>query len=124
FKHHPTDVIGGAIVGLCIAIFAAVRVGTYLWSFGVYCETVDETKKDRLPQDERVPIPGIERRQNGVSRGNDQIQLETIQGYRQQPITNSFYNSRPYNDNSISMTEPRSASNGTFNGVRRVSPSQ
>ncbi|CAF3290214.1 unnamed protein product [Rotaria socialis] len=124
FKHHPTDVIGGAIVGLCIAIFAAVRVGTYLWSFGVYCETVDETKKDRLPQDERVPIPGIERKQNGVSRGNDQIQLETIQGYRQQPITNSFYNSRPYNDNSISMTEPRSASNGTFNGVRRVSPSQ
>ena len=96
-----------------------MRVGTYLWSFGVYCETVDETKKDRLPQDERVPIPGIETRQNGALRGNDQIQLETIQHHRQLPIANSVYNNRPYSDNGIPVAGPRH----TSNGARRVSPS-
>lgn len=76
FKHHATDVIGGALIGTCIAIFSAVRVGTYLWQFSVYCETDDETKKDRLPKDERIKIPGVETKQSGKLRSqNEPLEL-------------------------------------------------
>ncbi|CAF0823964.1 unnamed protein product [Didymodactylos carnosus] len=59
-KHHPTDVIGGAIIGFSIAIFTAVRVGTYLWSLSVYCETNEETEKDQLPKEKRIPAPELD----------------------------------------------------------------
>ncbi|CAF1052227.1 unnamed protein product [Rotaria sordida] len=77
FKHHATDVIGGSLIGFCIAIFTAVRVGTYLWTFSVYCETEEETKKDRLPKDERVTIPGIETNPSGTLRSNGPDQTIT-----------------------------------------------
>ncbi|UJR14854.1 hypothetical protein I4U23_001839 [Adineta vaga] len=85
FKHHATDVIGGAIIGFCIAVFAVIRVGTYLWSFSVYCETEEETKKDRLPKEERIQVPGVETKQSGALRSNDHIQLETINHQNHSP---------------------------------------
>ncbi|CAF3897689.1 unnamed protein product [Rotaria sordida] len=124
-KHHATDVIGGAIIGFCIAVFAAIRVGTYLWSFGVYCETVDETKKERLPEDERVPIPGIETKQSGALRSNDQIQLENTHEQRQPPIIHSRNNTRSHYDSGISVIEQKNTLNSKFHGGgggRRVSP--
>ena len=39
----------------------------------VYCETDSETKKDRLPKDERVTIPGVETKQSGALRSNQLI---------------------------------------------------
>ncbi|CAF4095797.1 unnamed protein product [Rotaria sp. Silwood2] len=122
-KHHASDVIGGAIIGFCIAVFAAVRVGTYLWSFSVYCETIDETKKDHLPQDERVPIPGIETKPSGELRSNDQMQLENINQHRQPPIIHTPHNTKSYYDNGISVREQKNTSNSIFHGGRRVSPS-
>ncbi|CAF0889064.1 unnamed protein product, partial [Didymodactylos carnosus] len=68
-KHHPTDVIGGALIGFSIAIFTAVRVGTYLWSLSVYCETDEETEKDRLPKEERIPVPGVDSSNRGSEPG-------------------------------------------------------
>ncbi|CAF3684099.1 unnamed protein product [Rotaria sp. Silwood1] len=122
-KHHATDVIGGAIIGFCIAVFAAVRVGTYLWSFSVYCETVDETKKERLPENERVPIPGIETKQSGALRSNNQMQLESIQHQRQPPpIVHTRNNMKPYYDNGVTVSEQKHTSNAIFHGGRRVSP--
>jgi len=50
----------------------AVRVGTYLWTFSVYCETDEETKKDRLPKEERITIPGVETKTSGALRSNEQ----------------------------------------------------
>ncbi|UJR31856.1 hypothetical protein I4U23_019331 [Adineta vaga] len=71
YKHHATDVIGGALIGFCIAVFSAVRVGTYLWKLSVYCETENETEKDRLPKEERITIPGVETKQSGDLRSRD-----------------------------------------------------
>jgi hypothetical protein len=53
-------------------------VGTYLWSFSVYCETEEETEKDRLPKEERIPIPGVETKQSGALRSHNQIQLDPL----------------------------------------------
>lgn len=58
--------------------FKAVRVGTYLWTFSVYCETDEETKKDRLPKNERITIPGLETNKSGQLRSNDPYQ-QTIE---------------------------------------------
>ncbi|CAF3707388.1 unnamed protein product [Rotaria sp. Silwood1] len=77
YKHHATDVIGGSLIGFCIAVFTAVRVGTYLWTFSVYCETDEETEKDRLPKDERITIPGVETKPSGGLRSNEQDQTIT-----------------------------------------------
>jgi len=71
FKHHPTDVIGGALIGFCIAVFTAVRVGTYLWNLSVYCETEEETEKDRLPKEERITVPGVETKPSGELRSQE-----------------------------------------------------
>lgn len=86
--------IGGSLIGFCIAVFTvstwnifsllhhclhhvqAVRVGTYLWELSVYCETDDETKKDRLPKDERITIPGVETKQSGELRSGQAAQEE------------------------------------------------
>lgn len=91
--------IGGSLIGFCIAVFTvsiwkyfhflfycldpfqAVRVGTYLWELSVYCETDDETKKDRLPKDERITIPGVETKQSGELRSS-QAALEEDQSAR------------------------------------------
>lgn len=56
-------------------------MGTYLWSFSVYCETEEETKKDRLPKDERVPVPGVETRQSGGLRSDEHIPMETVHAH-------------------------------------------
>jgi len=111
YKHHPTDVIGGALIGFCIAVFAAIRVGTYLWSFSVYCETEDETRKDRLPKEERVPIPGVETKQSGALRGSNSIQLEETNYQQQHPTI-----TRPRNNNQ------KNAFQSVSTGGRRVAP--
>ncbi|CAM4762196.1 unnamed protein product [Rotaria magnacalcarata] len=77
YKHHATDVIGGALIGFCVAVFAAVRVGTYLWSFSVYCETDDETAKDHLPKEERINIPCLESQAPGGVRSNEPVRSVT-----------------------------------------------
>ncbi|CAF4365334.1 unnamed protein product, partial [Rotaria magnacalcarata] len=77
YKHHATDVIGGALIGFCVAVFAAVRVGTYLWSFSVYCETDDETAKDHLPKEERINIPCLESQAPGGVRSNEPVRSGT-----------------------------------------------
>ena len=46
-------------------------MGTYLWSFSVYCETEEETKKDRLPKEERITVPGVETKKSGELRSNE-----------------------------------------------------
>lgn len=107
YKHHATDVIGGSIIGFCIAVFAAVRIGTYLWSFSVYCETEDETKKDRLPQNERVSIPGIETRQTGALRSNEQ-----------------HTTTRPRHMNSEGHNGQRNLAHSISPGGKRVAPAQ
>jgi hypothetical protein len=48
-----------------------VRVGTYLWNSSIYCETEEETKKDVLPKDERIAVPGVETKKSGELRTND-----------------------------------------------------
>jgi hypothetical protein len=58
--------------------FKAVRVGTYLWQFSVYCETDEETEKDRLPKEERITIPGIETKSSGALRSNEQTRDEHL----------------------------------------------
>ncbi|CAF1099494.1 unnamed protein product [Adineta ricciae] len=125
FKHHPTDVIGGAIIGFCIAVFAAVRVGTYLWSFSVYCETEDETEKDRLPDEERIPVPAVKTKQNGSLRVDDHLQLESI---HQSPTMSRARNSistRSTYDNNSSMQPNQHHRSGPYpmgsNG-RRIAP--
>ncbi len=96
-------------------IIQAVRIGSYLWSFSVYCETEDETKKDRLPKEERVQIPGIETRQSGGLRSNESGQLETHP-------TRSRYSNRSAYDNGIApIQEPTQPISG---GGRRVVPIQ
>ncbi|CAF3466850.1 unnamed protein product [Rotaria socialis] len=89
YKHHPTDVIGGALIGFCIAVFTAVRVGTYLWSFSVYCETEDETAKDRLPKEERINLPCLESQAPGGARSNEPVRSVT-QGSQQQRVASSI----------------------------------
>lgn len=79
----------------------AVRVGTYLWTFSVYCETDEETKKDRLPKDERITIPGVETKTSGEIRSQDeslQDQLTTTARSR-----NNNNNNRSDYDNVASM---------------------
>ena len=56
----------------------AVRVGTYLWSFSVYCETEDETKKDRLPKEERITVPGVETKKTGELRSHEGAQQQAL----------------------------------------------
>lgn len=62
----------------------------------VYCETDEETKKDRLPKDERVTIPGVETKQSGALRSS-QAQMEEEQTTRSRNGNRSDY------DNVVSM---------------------
>ncbi|CAF1425527.1 unnamed protein product [Adineta steineri] len=123
FKHHPTDVIGGAILGFSIAVFTAVRIGTYLWSFSVYCETEDETEKDRLPKEERVPVPGIETKQSGALRSNDNIELESFHHKHRLPATRSLYDNQLHNENGYTMRpHHRTILHPIPAGARRIAP--
>jgi len=101
FKHHATDVIGGALIGFCIAIFTAVRVGTYLWTFSVYCETEEETKKDRLPKEERITIPVIETKASGALRKSEQTQDE------QQAASERVHNETRSNYDNVASVQPQ-----------------
>ncbi|CAF1328146.1 unnamed protein product [Adineta ricciae] len=117
YKHHATDVIGGALIGFCIAVFSAVRVGTYLWDLSVYCETEDETQKDRLPKEERITIPGVETKRTGELRSGDSGQES-----RSRNVNRSNY------DNVTSM-QPHEQHRGVSNivktaGGQRPSPSR
>lgn len=103
-------------------IIQAVRVGTYLWSFSVYCETEDETKKDRLPRGERVPIPGLETRQSGGLRSNDSGQLESGSYQREIPPQHSRHSNRSTYDNGMSVQQPKTVSHSIAPGGRRVAP--
>ncbi|CAF3306139.1 unnamed protein product [Rotaria sp. Silwood2] len=111
YKHHATDVIGGSLIGFCIAIFTAVRVGTYLWTFSVYCETDQETKKDRLPKDERITIPGVETHPSGVLRSNEQDQTITE---RERSSNRSNY------DNVVSMNAQQPHHRPASNNVKPI----
>lgn len=102
--------------------FQAVRIGTYLWSFSVYCETEDETKKDRLPREERVPIPGLEIRQSGGLRSNDSGQLESGSYQQEIPSQHSRHVNRTAYDNGMPMRQPKSVSQTITGSGRRVAP--
>ena len=98
-------------------MFQAVRVGTYLWDLSVYCETEDETKKDRLPKEERITIPGVETRQTGELRSGDSAQES-----RSRNVNRSNY------DNVTSM-QPHEQHRGVSNivktaGGQRPSPTR
>ena len=99
----------------------AVRVGTYLWSFSVYCETEDETKKDRLPKDERVPVAGLETTQTGSLRGNEQLQLEPAH-YLRSSYAPQYYQRPPIVDNESSSTQPKGFVHAISGGGGRVAP--
>lgn len=43
-----------------------------MWTFSVYCETEEETKKDRLPKDERITILGVESPSSDPTNSNQQ----------------------------------------------------
>ncbi len=91
----------------------------------MYCETEDETKKDRLPRDERVAIPGIETRQSGGLRANDAGPLESGSFQNEIPSQQSRYGNRSTADNGIPMRQPKSISQTiTGTGNRRVAPSK
>lgn len=109
YKHHATDVIGGALIGFCIAIFTAVRVGTYLWTLSVYCETEEETKKDRLPKEERITVPGVETKPSGELRSTNL----TDDSYTRARPTNNRSN---YDNVATNVAAQRMAN------VQRVSP--
>lgn len=94
-----------------------------MWSFSVYCETEDETKKDRLPDDERVHVPGLEIRQNGSSRFNDDTQLANSYYKRQPYTTQSSYGNRSQYGNGTNVQSKHNSSNSTHNQISRVSPS-
>ena len=81
----------------------------------VYCETEDESKKDRLPKEERIQIPGIETKPSGSLRTDEQIQHEG-------PATRSRQNTRTMNDNGMSMSQPKSLAHAVGGGGRRVAP--
>lgn len=117
YKHHATDVIGGSLIGFCIAIFTAVRVGTYLWKFSVYCETEEETKKDRLPKEERIKVPGVETKPSGELRSINPSE----ENYTRARPTNNRSN---YDNVSTNPTAQRtiSPSSGRTADVQRVSP--
>ena len=92
-----------------------------MWSFSVYCETEDETKKDRLPRNERAVIPGIETRQSGGLRTNDSGPLDSDSYQNEQ----SRHGNRINYDNGIPMRPPKSISQSVTNtGSRRVAPAK
>jgi hypothetical protein len=96
-----------------VLVFQAVRVGTYLWKFSVYCETDDETKKDRLPKDERITVPGVESKQSGELRSGPSAEG----GTRARTGNRSNY------DNVTRSQQPRFESNqARSNSAQRVSP--
>ncbi|CAF0767411.1 unnamed protein product [Adineta steineri] len=121
YKHHATDVIGGALIGFCIAVFTAVRVGTYLWNLSIYCETEDETKKDRLPKEERITVPGVETKPSGELRSNDSP--------HEQQLSRSRQGNRSNYDN-VSTVQPQQQQHRAVNnlvktgGGQRPSPSR
>ena len=88
----------------------------------MYCETEEETKKDRLPKDERVPIPGLETKQSGSLRTNEPMELES-RNYQQDPsIPRPRQINRTTHDNGMSSTEPKGFAQAFSSGGRRVAP--
>ena len=51
--------------------FKAVRVGTYLWTFNVHCETDDETKNDRSLGDDHNPLTSRNVASSNLTRTNE-----------------------------------------------------
>ena len=49
-----------------------------MWSFSIYCETEEQTKKDHLPKSERIPVPAIETTETGRMRSNNDIALHPM----------------------------------------------
>ena len=80
-----------------------------MWSFSIYCETDDETAKDTLPVDQRIPVPGIDTHRDGTLRSSDHIQLDVLNP------------SNSYNHFRETSAPPRNASG---NKISRVNPVQ
>jgi hypothetical protein len=78
-----------------------VRVGTHLWKFSVYCETDKETKKDRLPKEERITIPGVETKPSGALRSNEQTREVQI------PTTGQSRNGNRSNYDNVASMQPQ-----------------
>lgn len=94
-----------------------MRVGTYLWKFSVYCETEEETKKDRLPKEERIKVPGVETKPSGELRSTN----PSDENYPRARPTNNRSN---YDNVSTNPTTQRTISptSGRTTNVQRVSP--
>lgn len=88
----------------------------------MYCETEEETKKDRLPKEERVPIPGLETKQSGSLRANEPMELESRQYQHEPSVSRPRQNTRITHDNGTSSTQPKGIAQAFSSGGRRVAP--
>lgn len=88
----------------------------------MYCETEEETQKDRLPKDERVPIPGLETKQSGSLRHNEQIELESRHHHHDPSMPHPRQYNRSMHENGMPASQPRGFAQAFSSGGRRVAP--
>jgi hypothetical protein len=93
-------------------------VGTYLWTFSVYCETEEETEKDRLPKDERINIPGVETKSSGAIRPYEQTRDE------HQSTTPRGRNGNRSNYDNVASMQPSQQQHRTVSNLVKTSGGQ